>query len=118
MRGQPTQLAAFDRLTDARKWAQDTESAIRDGRYFKYAEAKTGVAKRKTSIFEMKFHPSRNPETCLKNLRGSIPVIVMLSKANGGVNPMLCNCMDARKEWGHATKSSAGWSGIRTNAVR
>jgi integrase len=40
LRGQPTQSATFDRLTDARKWAQDTESAIRDGRYFKYAEAK------------------------------------------------------------------------------
>ena len=28
------------RLTDAKKWAQDTESAIREGRHFKTAEAK------------------------------------------------------------------------------
>jgi integrase len=40
MRGYPPQSATFDRKTDAKKWAQDTESAIRDGRYFKNAEAK------------------------------------------------------------------------------
>lgn len=40
MRGQPPQSASFERLTDARRWAQDTESAIREGRYFSKAEAK------------------------------------------------------------------------------
>lgn len=40
MRGYPTQTASFDRLTDAKKWAQDTESDIRNRRHFKYAEAK------------------------------------------------------------------------------
>lgn len=40
MKGCPPQSATFDRKTDARKWAQDTESAIRDGRYFKTIEAK------------------------------------------------------------------------------
>jgi len=30
----------FTRLTDAKRWAQDTESAIRDGRHFRTAEAK------------------------------------------------------------------------------
>jgi site-specific DNA-cytosine methylase len=38
--GFPPQTATFERLTDARKWIQDTESAIRDGRYFKTAKAK------------------------------------------------------------------------------
>ena len=32
--------ASFARKTDAKKWAQDTESAIRDGRYFKSSAAK------------------------------------------------------------------------------
>lgn len=32
--------ATFKRITDAKKWVQDTESAIREGRYFKTAEAK------------------------------------------------------------------------------
>lgn len=40
MTGCPPQSATFARKTDAKKWAQDTESAIRDGRYFKTAEAK------------------------------------------------------------------------------
>lgn len=40
LKGHPPQSATFDRKTDAKKWAQDTESAIRDGRYFKTAEAK------------------------------------------------------------------------------
>ncbi len=40
LRGYPPQSATFDRKTDAKKWAQDTESAIRDGRHFKTAEAK------------------------------------------------------------------------------
>lgn len=40
MKGCPPQSATFKRITDAKKWAQDTESAIRDGRYFKTAESK------------------------------------------------------------------------------
>ncbi|BCR03068.1 integrase [Desulfuromonas versatilis] len=40
MKGCPPQSATFTRKTDAKKWAQDTESAIRDGRHFKTAEAK------------------------------------------------------------------------------
>ncbi|MBK8816472.1 MAG: site-specific integrase [Methylococcaceae bacterium] len=40
LKGYPPQRASFDRLTDARKWAASTESAIREGRHFKTAEAK------------------------------------------------------------------------------
>ncbi|MEW8506894.1 MAG: site-specific integrase [Candidatus Thiodiazotropha sp.] len=40
LKGFPPQTATFRRLTDAKKWAQDTESAIREGRYFRTAEAK------------------------------------------------------------------------------
>jgi len=39
MKGFPPQTARFDRITDAKRWAQDTESAIRERRYFKTAEA-------------------------------------------------------------------------------
>lgn len=39
MKGFPVQTASFDRLTDARRWAQQTEAAIREGRYFKTREA-------------------------------------------------------------------------------
>lgn len=40
LKGHPTQTATFKRLTDARKWGQQTESAIREGRHFKLVEAK------------------------------------------------------------------------------
>jgi hypothetical protein len=40
LRGYPAQTATFERLTDAKRWAQQTESAIREGRYFKTTEAK------------------------------------------------------------------------------
>ena len=39
LKGHPAERATFKRLTDAKAWAQDTESAIRDGRYFKTREA-------------------------------------------------------------------------------
>jgi integrase len=40
LKGHPTETATFDRLTDAKKWASSTESAIREGRHFKTSEAK------------------------------------------------------------------------------
>jgi len=40
LRGYPTTSATFERKTDAKLWAQQTESAMRDGRHFKTAEAK------------------------------------------------------------------------------
>lgn len=40
LRGFPNQTATFQRLTDARKWAQHTESSIREGRYFKTANSR------------------------------------------------------------------------------
>lgn len=40
LRGFPPQTATFARLTDAKRWVQATEAAIREGRYFKTVEAK------------------------------------------------------------------------------
>jgi integrase len=40
LKGYPEQIATFQRITDAKKWVQDTESAIREGRHFKTVEAK------------------------------------------------------------------------------
>lgn len=39
IQGYPHQSATFDRLTDARKWAQSTETALREERYSKTSEA-------------------------------------------------------------------------------
>ena len=40
LKGYPIQTATFDRKTDAKKWAQHTEAAIREGRHFKTTQAK------------------------------------------------------------------------------
>lgn len=40
LRGYPTTTATFDRKTDAKLWAQQTEAAMREGRHFKTSEAK------------------------------------------------------------------------------
>lgn len=45
LKGYPTQSATFSRLTDAKKWVQDTESAIREGRHFKTNAAKKHTLK-------------------------------------------------------------------------
>ena len=44
MKGYPTQTATFNRITDAKKWAAQTEVAIREGRHFKTIEAKKHTA--------------------------------------------------------------------------
>jgi integrase len=40
LRGYPIQTATFERLSDAKRWAQQTEVAIREGRYFKTTESR------------------------------------------------------------------------------
>ncbi len=40
LKGHPIQRATFRRKTDAKKWAQDTESAVRQGRHFATVKAK------------------------------------------------------------------------------
>lgn len=39
MKGFPQQTATFDRKTDAKIWAQQTEMAIREGKHFKFMQA-------------------------------------------------------------------------------
>jgi integrase len=40
LKGFPSQSATFERKTDAKEWAKQTEASIREGRYFKTIEAK------------------------------------------------------------------------------
>jgi integrase len=45
LKGYPKQRASFRTKTLAKKWVQDTESSIRDGRHFRTAEAKKHTVK-------------------------------------------------------------------------
>lgn len=40
LKGHPVQSATFERLTDAKRWAASTESAIREGRHFEVSESR------------------------------------------------------------------------------
>ena len=40
LKGHPSASGSFQRLTDAKRWAQSTEAAIREGRHFKTTESK------------------------------------------------------------------------------
>lgn len=40
LKGYPEQTATFERKTDAKRWAQTTEAAIREGRHFKVPETR------------------------------------------------------------------------------
>lgn len=40
LKGYPIETATFERKTDAKLWAQQTEAAMRDGRHFKTSESK------------------------------------------------------------------------------
>jgi integrase len=62
LKGHPTETASFERKTDASKWAQNIESAIREGRHFK-----TAISKKHTMAHAIdKYHKevlchSKNP---------------------------------------------------------
>jgi integrase len=63
LKGFPSQNATFKRITDAKKWAQATEAAIREGRYFKTSEArKHSLADAIERYFEdvLRLNPKKN----------------------------------------------------------
>ncbi|HAT2069218.1 TPA: site-specific integrase [Legionella pneumophila] len=59
LKGFPVQTATFERLTDARKWAQQTESAIREGRHFKTSEAKRRTLAEMINRYIKEFIPKK-----------------------------------------------------------
>jgi len=70
MRGYRPQSATFKRITDAKRWAQDTESAMRDGRYFRHAEAKKHLLSELIDKYIVEVLPSkpRNSINTQRNL--------------------------------------------------
>ena len=63
LRGHPTQTCTFSRLTDAREWVQQTETAIREGRYFKTVEAKKHTVAELIDRY-LKVLEQRKPKRC------------------------------------------------------
>lgn len=90
LKGFPSQTATFPRLTDARKWAQDTESAIREGRYFKTTEARRHALDDAIQRYREQFPESTGKDTHLDWWSKRIGKYVMAD-----INrPLLSQCRD------------------------
>lgn len=63
LKGHPPQTATFTRLTDARRWAQQTESAIREGRHFHTTEAKKRTLADLIDRYVAEVLPRKRPAT-------------------------------------------------------
>jgi len=59
LKGYPTQTATFERLTDAKKWVQQTETAIREGRHFKTMESKRHTAAEMITRYKQDILPAK-----------------------------------------------------------
>ena len=59
MKGFPIQTATFERLTDAKRWVQQVESAIREGRHFKTSESKKRTIKELIEKYEKEILPTK-----------------------------------------------------------
>ena len=59
LKGARVATATFTRRTDAVKWAQSTESAIREGRYFKASAAKRYLLNEAIDRYEREVLPRK-----------------------------------------------------------
>ena len=71
LKGHPAESATFERLTDAKRWIQNTESAIREGRHFKTSQARkhtlSSLIDRYTKeILDLSDRPTYNQRLYLK----------------------------------------------------
>lgn len=89
IKGFPPQSAAFERLTDARRWAQQTEAAIREGRHFKTSEAKRHTAAELIDRYIRDVIPTKKP-----NSRGTQKAQLLWWKKHIG-SYLLCNVTPA-----------------------
>lgn len=60
MKGLPPVTATFPRKSDAKRWAEETQSAMRSGKYFKTAEAKNHTLEELITKYEENLLPLRN----------------------------------------------------------
>lgn len=59
LKGHPIQRATFERKTDAKKWIQQTETSIREGRYFKTSESKKHTFADLANRYQREILPSK-----------------------------------------------------------
>src|SRR3989338_9070912 len=63
LRGFPPQTSSFKRLTDAKKWVQQIEVAIREGRHFKTVESRKHTLQEAIDRYLKFVLPSKKPNS-------------------------------------------------------
>lgn len=63
LHGHPAETATFERLTDAKRWAQSTEAAIREGRYFPRRESQLHTRGSAVDRYLVEILPNKRPNT-------------------------------------------------------
>ncbi len=63
LKGHPTENATFQTLTEAKRWAQRTEAAIREGRYFPSTEAKRHTLADLIDKYALDILPHKSPSS-------------------------------------------------------
>lgn len=63
LKGHPAESETFDRLTDARRWAQDKESGLRDGRHRGVGESKRHTLAGAVDRYVRDVLPRKRPKT-------------------------------------------------------
>jgi integrase len=70
LKGFPTTTATFERKTDAKRWAQQTEAEMRTGRYFKTVESKKHTVQELIERYEANILPQRGRD--MKTVKGEL----------------------------------------------
>ena len=63
LKGHPVQTATFDRLTDAREWAKNTEVDLKAGRHFPKREAQKNTMASLIERYKARVLPEKKPST-------------------------------------------------------
>jgi integrase len=63
LKGYPPETATFDRKTDANRWAQQTETDMKAGRYFKTAESRRHTVAQLIERYLLDIVPNKRPST-------------------------------------------------------
>ena len=83
LKGAAPQSATFTRKLDANRWAQSTEAAIRDGRYFSTSEARKRTLTELLDKYEKKVVPLKKNQQTQKGIlplrtRYRLPEMIVL----------------------------------------
>ncbi len=99
LKGHPAQRATFERKTDAKRWAAQTESAIREGRHFKGTEAKRRTLAELIDRYTRDVLPTKKAKT--QDPRPAGRTTGMVAGSVGPPRPCRCFSRPAGRVSGH-----------------